>query len=335
MGGKNIMFDCGMHMGYNDSRRFPDFSFLAPTGPYDSTIDALIVSHFHLDHSGALPHFTEQCGYNGPLIMTYPTKAIAPILLEDYRKIMVERKGEKNFFTSEMIRTCMSKATAVQVHETVSLGADFEVTAYYAGHVIGAAMFHVRVGRHSVLYTGDYNMTPDRHLGAAWVDCIRPDVLITETTYATLVRDSKKFREQDFLNRCKAAVERGGKVLIPVFALGRAQELCILVRTIVLHVYECYLLDWIVRIVVFFFFCFCFFFSSKHSLLLPHSQQCRSIHFGLEWALMYPFTLRRDLHHVPMSITNCSSAGQISKSNTHLSIATNLSSTTSEHLIDQ
>ncbi|CAH8498188.1 unnamed protein product [Schistosoma turkestanicum] len=92
-------------------------------------------------------------------------------------------------------------------------------------------MFLVRVGTKSVLYTGDYNMTPDRHLGAAWVSRCRPDLLITESTYATTIRDSKRTREREFLEKIHARVEAGGKVLIPVFALGRAQELCILLET--------------------------------------------------------------------------------------------------------
>lgn len=96
---------------------------------------------------------------------------------------------------------------------------------------VGAAMFWIRVGNQSVVYTGDYNMTPDRHLGAAWIDKCRPDLLITESTYATTIRDSKRCRERDFLKKVHECVDRGGKVLIPVFALGRAQELCILLET--------------------------------------------------------------------------------------------------------
>ena len=122
-------------------------------------------------------------------------------------------------------------------------------------------MFHIRVGHASVVYTGDYNMTPDRHLGAAWIDKVRPDVLITESTYATTIRDSKRARERDFLKKVHECVAQNGKVgpgtrpclwgfffslrmltclpwratsnqvLIPVFALGRAQELCILLDT--------------------------------------------------------------------------------------------------------
>ncbi|KAK2711853.1 hypothetical protein QYM36_012850, partial [Artemia franciscana] len=148
---------------------------------------------------------------------------------------------------------------------------EIEIKAYYAGHVLGAAMFHIKVGTQSLVYTvrycctqdikgitklkketidhifsfvpgfrdgvrridlcGDYNMTPDRHLGAAWIDRCRPDLLISESTYATTIRDSKRCRERDFLKKVHECVNNGGKVLIPVFALGRAQELCILLET--------------------------------------------------------------------------------------------------------
>ena len=231
MGNKNIMLDCGMHMGYTDDKRFPDFSFISPEGPITNFIDCVIISHFHLDHCGALPYLTEMVGYNGPIYMTHPTKAISPILLEDMRKISVEKKGEVNFFTSQMIKDCMKKVITVTLHQSIMVDSQLEIKAYYAGHVLGAAMFWIRVGNLSVVYTGDYNMTPDRHLGAAWIDKCRPDLLITESTYATTIRDSKRCRERDFLKKVHECIEKGGKVLIPVFALGRAQELCILLET--------------------------------------------------------------------------------------------------------
>lgn len=130
-----------------------------------------------------------------------------------------------------MIKDCMKKVTTVNLHQTVSVDSELEIKAYYAGHVLGAAMFLVRVGDQSIVYTGDYNMTPDRHLGSAWIDKCQPDLLITESTYATTIRDSKRCRERDFLKKIHECMERGGKVLIPVFALGRAQELCILLET--------------------------------------------------------------------------------------------------------
>ncbi|XP_026056007.1 integrator complex subunit 11-like isoform X3 [Carassius auratus] len=231
IGGKNIMLDCGMHMGYNDDRRFPDFSYITQNGRLTEFLDCVIISHFHLDHCGALPYMSEMVGYDGPIYMTHPTKAICPILLEDFRKITVDKKGETNFFTSQMIKDCMKKVVPLNLHQTVQVDEELEIKAYYAGHVLGAAMVQIKVGSESVVYTGDYNMTPDRHLGAAWIDKCRPDLLISESTYATTIRDSKRCRERDFLKKVHETVERGGKVLIPVFALGRAQELCILLET--------------------------------------------------------------------------------------------------------
>lgn len=179
---------------------------MSKSNDFDSILDCIIISHFHLDHCGALPYFTEICGYNGPIYMTYPTKSIAPILLEDMRKVCVERKSETNFFTSNDIKNCMRKVIAVDLHETIRVDDQIEIKAYYAGHVLGAGMFHVKVtdcygAVESVVYTGDYNMTPDRHLGAAWIDACEPDLLITESTYATTIRDSKRTRERDFLRK--------------------------------------------------------------------------------------------------------------------------------------
>lgn len=83
-------------------------------------------------------------------------------------------------------------------------------------------MFYVECNGESIVYTGDYNMTPDRHLGSAWIDKLKPGVCITETTYATTIRDSKRSREREFLKEVHSTLEKGGKVLVPVFALGRA-----------------------------------------------------------------------------------------------------------------
>ncbi|KAL4196826.1 hypothetical protein AMTRI_Chr04g185090 [Amborella trichopoda] len=198
-GGKRIMFDCGMHMGYQDRRRYPNFSLIPGSNDFDTAITCIIITHFHLDHIGALPYFTEVLGYQGPIYMTYPTKALAPLMLEDYRKVMVDRRGEKEQFTAQQIQGCMKKVTAVDLKQTVQVDKDLEIRAYYAGHVIGAAMFYAKVGSCTVVYTGDYNMTPDRHLGAAQIDRLYVDLLITESTYANSVRESKLARERDFL----------------------------------------------------------------------------------------------------------------------------------------
>ncbi|KAF5939302.1 hypothetical protein HYC85_023561 [Camellia sinensis] len=153
----------------------------------------------HLDHIGALPYFTEVCGYNGPIYMTYPTKALAPLMLEDYRRVMVDRRGEEEQFTSENIVQCMKKVTAVDLKQTVQVDKDLQIRAYYAGHVLGAAMIYAKVGDAAIVYTGDYNMTPDRHLGAAQIDRLRLDLLVKfcidreyEEPYGAHAKERKK-----------------------------------------------------------------------------------------------------------------------------------------------
>eukprot|EP00754_Rhynchopus_humris_P044518 Rhum_TRINITY_DN4216_c0_g1::Rhum_TRINITY_DN4216_c0_g1_i1::g.13477::m.13477/K13148/CPSF3L, INTS11; integrator complex subunit 11 len=228
IGDRLLMMDCGMHMGYNNYRQFPDFSFVAE-GDLTKHIDCVCISHFHLDHSGSLPFFTEKVGYSGPMLMSAPTKSIAPLLLEDMRKV-VQRRDNRTVWTEEDIKNCMAKATTIGLNETIEVKG-VRITAYYAGHVLGATMFHIEYNGLSVLYTGDYNTASDRHLmGAALLPGLRPTCLISESTYGSTVRDSKRQRERDFLQLVHKTVLRGGKVLIPVFAMGRAQELLILIE---------------------------------------------------------------------------------------------------------
>jgi len=91
-------------------------------------------------------------------------------------------------------------------------------------------MFHVESTWGSVLYTGDYNTNPDRHLGAAYVPTLYPDLMISEATYATLVRGSRMERESSLFQEIHECLESGGSVLIPVFAVGRAQEMLTLLE---------------------------------------------------------------------------------------------------------
>lgn len=261
------MFDCGLHMGHTHAtgRRYPDFSKISPSLNISRVVDAVIISHFHLDHIGALPFLTEHTNYSGPVFMTSPTRAIASIMLEDYRRVISSASRNNNndgndnendaasgksdvtipessFYDDTTVKRCLRKVTTVALNETIEVPLQrgqkgtLKLTAHYAGHVLGAAMFHASYQAPGMadpvtcVYTGDYNTRSDRHLGPAVLpQGLKPDVLITESTYADTVRDAKRGREREFLNAVHdTLVHHGGKVLIPVFALGRAQELCIL-----------------------------------------------------------------------------------------------------------
>jgi integrator complex subunit 11 len=228
---KCIMFDCGVHMGYSDHRRFPDFRKISNGQPLDSVIDCVILSHFHLDHSGGLPYLTEKVGYTGPVYMTDPTRGILPIVLADYCKVHGDGRRSTDTYKASDIAGCLEKVVGISLNERVEIEEGFSLCAYYAGHVLGAAMFHVQVGDESVVYTGDYNVSPDRHLGGAWLPRLRPDLLITESTYGSMVGECRREREREFINTVVRCVSSGGKVLIPVFAIGRAQELFLILDT--------------------------------------------------------------------------------------------------------
>ena len=157
-----IMLDCGVHMGYNDERKFPEFQRLIKkfkktqieekekekekqqetlnnnnnntnnninttykfvdkknnNQDYSNVVDLLIISHFHLDHCGALPFFTELLGYKGPILCSQPTKAILPVTLEDFRKVMSEYKGQMSILKPEQIKNCVSKIETIEINET-------------------------------------------------------------------------------------------------------------------------------------------------------------------------------------------------------------------------
>ncbi|KXN71696.1 Metallo-hydrolase/oxidoreductase [Conidiobolus coronatus NRRL 28638] len=238
MGGKTIMLDCGIHAYNTGFDRYPNFSRIANSNKQlTQKIDLLLITHFHIDHIGALPVFTEQFGYDGPIYMTHPTKAFLPIMLEEGQRQQGDnkkdnRKGAQTdagyYYTSEDITSCMAKVTGFDLKQTITLEGGLEFTAYYAGHVLGAAMFHIKYKNYSVVYTGDYNMTPDRHLEAASIPHLQPDLLITESTYGDMIRESIQIRENDFLTKVHECVDKGGKILVPSLALGRAQEMCAL-----------------------------------------------------------------------------------------------------------
>ena len=107
------MFDCGIHVGFSDRRRFPDFRLVSPAGRYTEAVSAVIITHFHLDHCGALPVFTEVMGYNGPVLMSPPTRAMVPHMLEDAMRMAVDRMGDASYYSQSMVTACMKKVVGV------------------------------------------------------------------------------------------------------------------------------------------------------------------------------------------------------------------------------
>lgn len=219
--GKKIMLDCGIHPGLNGFASLPFLDLVEV-----EEVDLLLISHFHLDHCGALPYFLEKTQFKGRCFMTHASKAIYRWLLSDYVKVS-NIATEDMLYTESDIENSMDKIETINFHQEVEVNG-IKFWCYTAGHVLGAAMFMIEIAGVRVLYTGDFSRQEDRHLMAAEIPRIHPDVVIIESTYGTHIHEKREDREARFTGLVHDIVSRGGRCLIPVFALGRAQELLLI-----------------------------------------------------------------------------------------------------------
>ncbi|KAJ1909558.1 endoribonuclease ysh1 [Tieghemiomyces parasiticus] len=218
---KKIMLDAGVHPAFNGIGALPFFDMIDP-----AEIDILLVTHFHLDHAGAVPYFMEKTAFRGRTFMTHPTKAIYKWLLGDYVRVS-NVSAEEQLYNEEDLRRSFDRIEAIDYHQVIEVdGVRF--SAFNAGHVLGAAMFLIEIAGVKLLYTGDYSREEDRHLMAAENPGVPIDVLICESTYGVQSHEPRLEREARFTTQTHQIVQRGGRCLIPVFALGRAQELLLI-----------------------------------------------------------------------------------------------------------
>uniref|UniRef100_A0AAY5EXI6 Cleavage and polyadenylation specific factor 3 n=1 Tax=Electrophorus electricus TaxID=8005 RepID=A0AAY5EXI6_ELEEL len=136
-------------------------------------------------------------------------------------------QADDMLYTETDLEESMDKIETINFHEVKEV-AGIKFWCYHAGHVLGAAMFMIEIAGVKILYTGDFSRQEDRHLMAAEIPSVKPDILITESTYGTHIHEKREEREARFCNTVHDIVNREGRCLIPVFALGRAQELLLI-----------------------------------------------------------------------------------------------------------
>lgn len=219
---KNIMFDCGIHPGYQGLASLPYFDEIDV-----SAIDCLLVTHFHLDHCAGVPYLCARTNFKGRVFMTHATKAIFHMLMSD--AVRLNKNDSDALFTEKDLKMAMDKIEVIDFHQEVNVDG-IKVTPYRAGHVLGACQFEVNIGGCRILYTGDYSRVADRHLPAADIPKKTPHVVIVESTYGVSPHTPKEEREARFTDKIHSILSRGGKVLLPVVALGRAQELLLILE---------------------------------------------------------------------------------------------------------
>ena len=223
--GKQILFDCGIHPAYTGMASLPFFDHITDM----AAIDLCLVTHFHLDHSGAVPYLIGRTDFKGRIFMTHPTKPICKLLWQDFSRVS-RIAAEDHIFSRADIDQAMSVIERSTFHETVTLPCGISFTAYRAGHVLGAAMYVVEIAGIRVLYTGDFSCEIDRHLPSAEIVPAPIHVLIVESTYGVQSHEPRDERERRFSLSVHEVIKQGGKCLLPVFALGRAQELLLLLE---------------------------------------------------------------------------------------------------------
>jgi cleavage and polyadenylation specificity factor subunit 3 len=222
--GKTVLFDCGVHPAYSGISALPFFDDIDT-----DQIDLVLITHYHLDHAAGLPYLMERTELNpkARVFMTQPTRAIYKTLLADFVRVSRNSAGEESLYTEADVEKTMARIEVVDYHAEVNVDG-IKFRPFYAAHVLGAAMFMVEIAGVRVLYTGDFSREEDRHLKEAEVPPFRPDVLICESTYGLQVHESRRIREKRFTEHVADIVRDGGRVLLPVFALGRAQELLLI-----------------------------------------------------------------------------------------------------------
>ncbi len=222
-----VLIDCGIDPG---SERTPYFS--APEAmPLDS-LDAVVVTHAHLDHCGLVPVLLKY-GYDGPIYCTAPTRDLMTLMLLDAIKVS-NQEARKGLYESSHVRELVSHTIPLRYGETTDIAPDIRLTLHNAGHILGSSMchFHLGDGDYNMAYTGDLKFERSWLFNPATNRFPRLETLIMESTYGGF-RDVQPPRQQgaEELGRfIDKVISRKGHVLIPVFAVGRSQEVMLVLE---------------------------------------------------------------------------------------------------------
>jgi len=234
----SLLLDCGMIQGGRERHERNRRPF-----PFDpGELQAVVLSHAHIDHSGRLPLLVK-AGYRGPILATEPTAELCRIMLADSGRIQEEdafwkikrlKKEGKDaswvtpLYTEEEALETVERIQPVDFHSEIPLDGVGSVVYHMAGHILGAGIVELRVGQGTqarrILYSGDLGADGARLMGSP-EPVSAPDYLLLESTYGDRDRLENEDLTEDLLEVIQTTVQRGGKVIIPSFAVGRTQEL--------------------------------------------------------------------------------------------------------------
>jgi uncharacterized protein len=223
-----ILLDCGIDPSQDGPESYP---YLDAPEFNIADIDAVIVSHSHLDHCGLIPYLFKY-GYVGPVYCTLPTRDVMSLLQLDMIKIQ-RFEGKDPIYTSEDVRNTVLHTITVDYDEVTDVTPDIRLTMYNSGHILGGSIIHLNIGNglHNLVFTGDLKYGRTNVLEAAHTQFPRVETLIIESTYGGKDNVMNEAEADDYMTKIvKETFERGGKVLMPVLGSGRAQEVMIIVE---------------------------------------------------------------------------------------------------------
>ncbi len=237
-----ILIDCGLDVAaVNHEGPWSGAPYLYVPDVWDASdpqnpfkhIDAVVLTHAHLDHSGLIPLLFKY-NYEGPVYMTAPTRDLAAMLLIDYIKV-AQTEGKKVPYESKHIKEMIKHTITLKYGETTDIAPDVRLTFHNAGHILGSAVahFHIGEGLYNIVVTGDIKFERSWLFNAAHNRFPRVETVIMESTYGG--REDFQPSRKEAAARLKEVVERtanrGGKILIPVFAVGRSQEVMLVLES--------------------------------------------------------------------------------------------------------
>jgi KH/beta-lactamase-domain protein len=225
----NVLLDCGINPGSTSPTvAFPRLDM--PQFDLDA-LDAVVISHAHLDHCGFLP-FLFKYGYDGPVYCSAPTSSLMTLLQLDYLDV-ANKQGIMPPYSQKDVRDTVMHTISLRYGSVTDIAPDVRLTLHNSGHILGSSLVHLHIGEglHNLVYTGDYKFGKSMLLEPAVSIFPRAETIITESTYGAPddIMPTRAEAEQSIVNIINETLDREGKVLIPVPAVGRAQEIMLVI----------------------------------------------------------------------------------------------------------
>lgn len=217
-----ILIDCGEKPSNSNGYPFLGVPEIQPL----NTLDAVVITHAHLDHCALVPLLFKY-GYDGPVYSTPATRDLSAMLQLDYIEVM-SKESEKIPYSSNEVKTYIKHSITLNYGNVTDIAPDIKLTFHNAGHILGSAIahFHIGEGLYNIAFTGDFNYGKTRLFGPAVSQFPRLEALFIESTYGGSHdnQPTRKDAEDKLYDVITSTIERGGKVIIPAFAVGRSQE---------------------------------------------------------------------------------------------------------------